>query len=144
MIKTNIENPIHLNSTLIGRGKIEIGSKILHILNPTTSNLKNIPEFFPQRLFSQSIKHMVKCLKDDLVKNPVFFSLLKSQSFDEDFLKKLEYNETIPKGEIDEYRKHYKSTLDLIVYLMSNKIEGMEFANKFWDVNDLNLNSNKL
>ncbi len=137
MIQTNTESPMLLNSRLIGKNKIEIGSKILHLFIPITSNLKNLPEFFPQRLFSQSMKHMVKCLKDELVKNPVFFSLLKCQTFDDQFFMRFEFNKTIPKEEIDQYKKNYDTSIELVRYLMSDKIEGLEFAKKFWELNDL-------
>jgi hypothetical protein len=138
MIQTNIENPMHLNSRLISRNKVEIGAKILHYLAPTTSNIKNLPDFFPLRMFSQSMKHMIKCMKEDLTKNPVFFSLLKAQSFDEEYLNRFENNKTIPQDEIDEFRNNYENTVELINCLLSDKLEGHDFAKKFWDLNDLN------
>jgi hypothetical protein len=140
MIQVNIENAMILNSKLIGSKCLEIDSKIFHLLLPVTSNIKSIPNFshFNQKkILGMSLKHMVNCCKEDLIKNPVFFSMIDIQTLDEIFLQRFEINETIPKEELEEYKKNYQRSIDLLVKLMDSKLSGLDFGKKFWNLSDL-------
>jgi hypothetical protein len=84
-----------------------------------------------------SLKHMVNCCKEDLKQNPVFFSMIEINTFDEVFLQRFEINETITKEELEEYRKNHNKSLDLINKLLDNSLSGLDFGKKFWNLSDL-------
>ncbi len=129
-----------LNSKLIGSKSLEIDSKIFHFLLPVTSNIKNIPNlshFNLKKMLGLSLKHMVNCCKEDLKQNPVFFSMIEINTFDEVFLQRFEINETITKEELEEYRKNHNKSLDLINKLLDNSLSGLDFGKKFWNLSDL-------
>jgi hypothetical protein len=138
MTQTNIEGPMLLNSSIVKNNLIEINSKVLHLLLPSVSNFKTIKEinFHPHRMMAQSLKHMVKCFKEDLIKNPIFFSLIKISTLDQSFIERFENNKTIPNEELEIYKKNYDKSLDFLCYLLSNKVDSLEFGKKLWDLQE--------
>ena len=130
--------PMLLNSKLLSAKVLEIDSKILHLVLPQTKNLEIIPQFFPKRMLGQSLKHMVNCCKEDLIKNPVFFSLINTETLDEEFIKRFENNKTISEEDISKYKMNYDKSLELINRLLSDKLSGLDFGKKFWNLDDLN------
>jgi hypothetical protein len=136
MTQTNIENAMILNSKLLSSKRLEIDSKIFHLVLPSTKILDNIPSFAQKRMLGQSLKHLVNCCKEDLIKNPVFFSLITIQTLDQIYLKRFENNETLTKEEIQFFNDNYNKSIDLICYLLSDKISGLDFGKKFWNLDD--------
>src|SRR5687767_1632478 len=104
MTKVNIESPMILNSKLIQANKLAIDSKVIHLELPLTENLKKIKEYNPNQLLSQSLNHMIKCLKTDLAKNPVFFSTAKIKSMDSIYMERFENNNTISFESLSGYK----------------------------------------
>jgi hypothetical protein len=139
MTEINIENSMILNSKLLATNKLKVESKIIHLVLPSTSNIKNIPGFHPKRLLGNSLKHMVNCSKQTLEKNPVFFSLVSIETYDKSFINRFENNISIPKEENQIYGLNYDKSIDLISCLLSDKLDPLEFGKKFWSLNDLNL-----
>jgi hypothetical protein len=143
MTQVNIENAMLLNSKLLSAKILEIDSKIFHLMLPHTKNLEAVPNFLPKRMLGQSLKHMVNCCKEDLIKNPVFFSLINIDTFDKEYLHRFENNKTIPQEDIEKYKANYNQSIELINKLLSSKLSGLDFGKKFWSLEDLN-NLNKL
>lgn len=143
MTQVNIENAMLLNSKLLSAKILEIDSKIFHLKLPQTKNLEAVPNFLPNRMLGQSLKHMVNCCKEDLIKNPVFFSLINIDTFDNEYQHRFENNKTIPTEDLEKYKTNYTQSIMLINKLLSNKLSGLDFGKKFWSLDDLN-NLNKI
>ncbi len=137
MTQINTENSMILNSKLISNKVLEIDSKIFHFVLPQTSNLKVIPNFAPKKILGQSLKHLVNCCKEDLIKNPVFFSLISIETLDDGYIKRFEITETIAQEEIKLLRENYDKSIELICKLMDKKLSGLDFGKKFWSISDL-------
>ena len=137
MTQINIENPMLLNSKLLSSKKLEINSKIMHLVLPSTNNLKKV-DFFPKRLLGQSLKHMVKCFKEVLTLNPVFFSLVNIETLDPEYIHRFNNNKSISEEEIKLYTENYEKSVDLICHLLSDKVDCLDFGKKFWSLSDLN------
>jgi hypothetical protein len=125
-----------LNSHLYSNNKILINGKIIHLVMPTASNLL-IPGFFPKKLAGQSLKNMIISMREKLKINPVFFSLVNLNSFDNLYHEMFEYNNSIPIDEINTYKKNYEKNVDFIVKLLS--IDSVEFGKKIWDIEKDNI-----
>jgi hypothetical protein len=152
MNEINIEIPMLLNSDLIKRDIFYLNSKIIHLQFKNTSNnflelksgiglLTDRKEnhFSQERLFKFAFNHMVNCLVPLLKKNPVFFGVIKFETYDRSFLDEFEINRSIKKDEINLFRKNYLDTIDLINYLASDKLNSYEMGRKIWNINDLKI-----
>lgn len=137
MTKTNIENAMILNSKLLKSKNLEIDSKIFHFILPMTSNIKNLVNFYPNKLLGNSLKHMVNCCKDDLKINPVFFSIIDIQTLDYIYINRFENNETITNQELIDLKNNYSKSIDLISKLLDAKLSGLDFGKKFWKLTDI-------
>jgi hypothetical protein len=147
MIKTNIENSFLLNSKLISNQLITINSKILHLLPPEIDfKNKQFPITQPKKLLSESLKNLVKCAKQDLIKNPIFMSYLKLNSCDLCLLDNF-YNKNddlLNEDRYNEMKMDYHNTIKNITYLMSKKVDSLEFGKKFWNDKDAIFLNNKI
>jgi hypothetical protein len=136
MIQTNIENTALLNGLLISNKLIEINSKIFHFVWPIPKNINNIPEFNPNKILSNSLKHTVYVLNPRLKENPIFFSLIKNKTFDLSFIEELEKKGLLEVDEIKRYKDNYYKSIDMITHLLSDNVNSLDFGKKFWDVDE--------
>lgn len=152
MNEVNIEIPMLLNSEFIKRDIFYVNSKIIHLQFQNTSNNflqlkndlgllndKNEKHFSHERMFKYAFNHMVSCLVPLLKKNPVFFGLVKCETYDKEFLDEFEINRAIPKEELNHFRKNYLETIDLVNYVVSDKLDSYEMGKKIWTLTDLKL-----
>jgi len=152
MNEINIEIPMLLNSDLLKRDIFYINSKIIHLeLKNTANNFlplksdlgllndKKEKHFSQEKLFKYAFNHMVSCLVPFLKKNPVFFGVVKCDSYDKSYLEDFELNRTIPKEEINHFKKSYLETIDLINFLISDELDSYEMGKKIWTVKDIKI-----
>lgn len=150
MNETNIEFPMLLNSDLIKRDIFYLNSKIIHLEFKNTQNNflelkselglltdKKEKHFSQERLFKFAFNHMVHCLVPLLKKNPVFFGVVKCETYDKEFLDEFEINRSISKHEINFFRKNYLDTIELLNFIVSDKLDSYEMGRKIWSIEDL-------
>ena len=135
MTRINIEIPMILNSKLVKNKNFDNNAKILHFLFPIPENLKNIPNFNAYKMVSESFKHMILCLREDLAKNPVFFALCKIRFFEEYYIQILKEKNLLD-SETMNTLYNVDSAAKFINYLLSNKVDPYKFGATFWDIND--------
>jgi hypothetical protein len=135
MTKRNIEIPMILNSKLVKKNNFELNAKVLHFLFPLPENMKNIPNFNAYKMVSESFKHMIICLREDLSKHPVFFSLCKIRYFEQFYIDILSQ-----KNLLDDETKSSLYSVDaaasFIDYLLSSKVDPYKFGTSIWDIHD--------
>lgn len=136
MTQINIENSMILNSKLILKNRLEIDSKIIHFQLPSFKSLEKIPNFYPKKMLGSALKHMVSCCKEDLIKNPVFFSLVSIDTIDEAYQKRFINNKTITEENLKNLKENYNKSVDMITYLLNDKLSGLDFGKKFWTLED--------
>lgn len=143
MNEINIEIPMLLNSELIQKELFLIDSKIIHLeLNNSSNNkieLQKDSSYSYEKVFKSAFKHMVICLFPLLKKNPVFFGIVNFTTFDKSYLDAFEESNSIHHSELNSYRKNYIENIDLIDYILSDKIDSMEVGKKLWDIKDLKI-----
>lgn len=152
MNEVNVEIPMLLNSELMKRNILLVNSKIIHLEPKNTSNnhihfksgmhfLNDQKENYynQERIFKYAFNHMVNCLVPLLKNTPVFFGVVKYQTFDKSFLDEFEENRSIPKHELSDYKKNYLDYINLLDYLASDDLESIKMGKKVWDLNDLKI-----
>jgi hypothetical protein len=123
-----------LNGSLILKNKLLINSKISHLIPPVASNVKNIDNFYPNKLIGQSIKNLVNSYRESLKLNPVFFSLIQIRTFDKLYMDMFKNNLTINSSELNSYLQNYNKSIDFIKTILSK--DSVEAAKSIWDINN--------
>lgn len=152
MNEVNVEIPMLLNSDLMKKELFNINSKIIHLQFPNTTNNflqlnndlgllddKKEKHLSHERLFKYAFNHMVSCLIPLLKNNPVFFGIVKCETYDKDFVDEFEFNRSISKEDVIHFRKNYLETIDLINYISSEKLDSYEMGKKIWTIQDLKI-----
>ena len=135
MIKINIESPMILNSKLVKSSNFEKNAKVLQFLFPITENIKTIPQFNSYKMISDSFKHMILCLSEDLAINPVFFALSKIRFLEQNYINILK-DKNLLNQELMNTLYNCDSVINYIEFLLSEKVDPYKFGANIWDIED--------
>lgn len=135
MTKINIEIPMLLNSKLVKNNYLEKNAKVLQFLFPIPENIKSVNHFNSYKLISDSFKHMILCLREDLSKNPVFFALCKIRILEKVSLEILKEKNLLD-DEVINTLYSIDTAAKFVEYLLSDKVDPYKFGSSIWDIND--------